>query len=278
MNQNTLDAINRFGLILLTLLTLVTLLVYTFVHTGGLLSEYVDPFQVGYVAALGIEAAIITMSIRLGKLLRQLAQDAYRGRETWLSFLWQGLTLLFVLAVSAIANIVEGYKVKHGAELTLTTIQELDALQIVIGLVATGVIPVVVLAMTEIVSGEVKAIMGIGEATLQAIETEPATVEAPVPHVQIEPANAQPLLPSLTAGLQVDLQEEAADFWGDVGDVQAPANGAQKPDGISSDAWEASQLLQSGMSKSEIAKRMGVHPATVGRWIQSVEKAGQAVA
>lgn len=278
MNQKTVDAIDRYGLILLTLLTLVTLLVYTFVHTGGLLSEYVEPFQVGYVAALGIEAAIITMSIRLGKLLRQLAQNAYRGRETWLSFVWQGLTLLFVLTVSAIANIVEGHKVKHGAELTLTTIQELDALQIVIGLVATGVIPVVVLAMTEIVSGEVKAIMGIGEASLQQGEPESATMEAPAPSVQIESLNAQPLLPSLTAGLQIDLHEEAIDFWGEAEDVQAPATVAQKPDGVSGDAWEAWQLLKSGISKSEIAKGMGVHPATVGRWIQSVEKAGQAVA
>lgn len=107
-----------------------------------------------------------------------------------------------------------------------------------------------------------------------------AQEEAPI--VQIEPANAQPLLPSLTAGLQVDasgLQEEASDFWGDVEEVQVPASSVQKPDGVSSDAWEAWNLLQSGMTKSEIAKQRGVNPSTVGRWIQSVEtKAGQVVA
>lgn len=287
MKQDTVDAIGRYGLIALTITTLLALLTYTFVHTGGLLSEYVDPWWVGYVAAFGIEAAIITMSIRLGKLLRQLAHDDYRGRETWLSFIWQGLTLLFVLTVSAIANIVEGHKVKHGVELTLTTIQDLDGLQIAIGLVATGVIPVVVLAMTEIVSGEVKAMMGTVEAPLQVADVETDAIEA---DVQIAPPAPQPALPHLIADLQPmkedapamqaaaspvqpDLQEDLqpSDLWGDINDLVAEAT---RPDGVSDEAWEAYRLCKfQGLTQADVAAMMGKSVPTISRYCTKVEKA-----
>lgn len=282
MKQDTVDAIGRYGLIALTVTTLFALLTYTFVHTGGLLSEYVEPYQVGYIAAFGIEAAIITMSIRLGKLLRQLAHDGYQGRETWLSFIWQGLTLLFVLAVSAIANIVEGHKVKHGVELTLTTIQNLDGLQILIGLVATGVIPVVVLAMTEIVSGEVKAMMGTGGAPLQVADAEPDAIEA---DVQIVAPALQPVMPHLIADLQpmkepvktVQVDESAmqedlqpVDLWGDMSELVAEAS---RPAGVSADTWQAYRMCKfQGMSQSDVAAIMGKSVSTISRYCTKVDE------
>lgn len=174
-NKKTVE---RYGLIALSILTLFALLAYTFVHTGGLLSRYVDPPWVGKVAAFGVEAAIITMSIRIGKLLRRLAQSRYKGAEGWLSLFWQGSTLLFVLAVSAAANVVEGYKVRYGLELTIDNIQDLDGLQISIGLLATGLIPVVILSMTEIVSGEIKVALEVDLQTLDPVAATPA-IELP---------------------------------------------------------------------------------------------------
>ncbi|MBK7178356.1 MAG: hypothetical protein IPH82_14420 [Chloroflexi bacterium] len=40
------------------------------VHTGGLLARYVDPPAIGYVAAFGIEAAVVSLSLRIGELRR----------------------------------------------------------------------------------------------------------------------------------------------------------------------------------------------------------------
>ena len=49
---------------------LLFLLVYNWVHTGDLLSRYVDPEWVGDIAALGIEAIVISLSIQIG-MMRQ---------------------------------------------------------------------------------------------------------------------------------------------------------------------------------------------------------------
>lgn len=152
--QNLIEAVRKYGLIGLTVGCLLALLTYTFFHTGALLAEYVAPWQVGYVAAFGIEAAILAMSTRLGTLLRKK-----KSVSSALQIAWQGLTLLFVLGVSAVANVAEGFKVKYGTEFTATAIQQLDNVQIVVGLLATALIPVVVLSMSEIISGEIKDAM-----------------------------------------------------------------------------------------------------------------------
>jgi hypothetical protein len=254
--------IELYGLIILSIVTLVALLAYTFVHTGGLLSEYVNPPWIGYVAAFGVEAAIITMSIRIGKLLRQLAQSAYKGAEGWLSLLWQGSTLLFVLAVSAAANVVEGHKVKYGLELTLSTIQNLDGLQLATGLLATGLIPVVVLSMTEIVSGEIKAALQTVEPQLQEAVQELDAIEADMQEVRIEPAMQEPVL----RGLIADLHAEEKDLQEDVTPLQ------EKPATVSDDAWLAWELAQSGKSQGEIATAMQKNASTIYRWLQKVER------
>lgn len=223
MKWNT-KTVELYGLILLSIVTLVALLTYTFVHTGGLLSKYVQPPEIGYVAAFGVEAAIITMSIRIGKLLRKLAQSAYKSLEGWMSLFWQGNTLLFVLAVSAAANVVEGYKVRYGLELTIDNIQDLDALQISIGLLATGLIPVVVLSMTEIVSGEIKMALGVDLQTL-----EPASLVSELPKVEpVALAMPEPALGSLLEGLKADSKPVVAPVKKQPTRKSKPANGITK--------------------------------------------------
>lgn len=149
--QHGFDFTKRYGLISWTGICLFTLLVYTFFHTGALLGEYVRPRAVGYIAAFGIEAGIIGMSVRIGQLLRE-----GKSAASWLSLIWQGITLLFVLGVSAVANVAEGFAVKYGEDFTMAAVSQLDGVQVVVGLLATALIPVVVLSMSEIVSGEVK--------------------------------------------------------------------------------------------------------------------------
>lgn len=117
----------------------------------------------------------------------------------------------------------------------------------------------------------------------QAAEPELATMEAPATVVQVEPATAQPLLPSLTAGLQVDaipMQEEAADFWGDVEEAQVPASGVQSrnmdaifsearakmPDDVKEAEWLAWWLYEKeDMSQAEVARVMGKSVSTISR-------------
>jgi hypothetical protein len=191
--------IEQYGLIALSISALFTLLTYTFVHTGGLLSEYVRPAWVGYVAAFGVEAGIIAMSIRIGKVLRRLNA---RDKASWMSLLWQGAILLLVLAISAAANVVEGHEVKYGVELTLSSIKSLDMLQVIIGLLATGLIPVVVLSMTEIVSGEIKETMSSRSTTELLAELVAATDRATLLERELAATRQQ--------------QAEAAGSWNEV--------------------------------------------------------------
>lgn len=223
MKWNT-KTVERYGLISLSILTLFALLAYTFVHTGGLLSKYVQPPEIGYVAAFGVEAAIITMSIRIGKLLRRLAQSRYKGAEGWLSLFWQGSTLLFVLAVSAAANVVEGYKVRYGLELTIDNIKDLDGLQIAIGLLATGLIPVVILSMTEIVSGEIKVALEVDLQTLDPVTATPA-IELPKaePVALPSPTPAQQAHSTLLEALKADSKPPLVDT------PKKPKRAASKP-------------------------------------------------
>jgi Trp operon repressor len=265
-----------YGLIFLSILTLITLLAYTFVHTGGLLSEYVRPQEIGYVAAFGVEAAIITMSIRIGKLLRQLAKSAYRGLEGWLSLAWQGTTLLFVLAVSAAANIVEGHKVKYELELTLSTIQDLDGLQVATGLLATGLIPIVVFSMTEIISGEIKAVLEkdeggaqVAASTEDAIEADAQTVtiEAPAPQVQ------QPALPNLVPILQSDATPAKEKAQEQEPALQPLATDLQKPPAVSEQQWRVWQLVKlEGKPQAEVAEQLGKSISTISRCCTKVDE------
>ncbi len=128
------------------LVSLVCLLSYTWTHTGGLLAEYVKPWQVGYIAALGIELSIVGLSLRIGDLKRS-GLDA----RFFVS------TLIAVVAVSAFANVAMGYAVKFGEPLTIVNIGKLDIVQGVVSLAATGLISLVTFALAELVGQDVSA-------------------------------------------------------------------------------------------------------------------------
>mgnify|MGYP000882923311 CR=1 FL=1 len=128
-------------------IALACLLSYTLVHTGGLLAHYIKPAFVGYVAAFGIEASIVGLSLRIG--------DLKRSKQSTTFFIF---VLVAVVIVSAIANIAEGFYTQQEQFLTLATIRQLDPIQAVIGLTATGLISLIVLAMSEIIGTDLTAV------------------------------------------------------------------------------------------------------------------------
>ena len=54
--------------IVIGLLALIGVLIYNWTHTGGLLAGYVRPDFIGYIAAAGIELAIVGLSLRISRL------------------------------------------------------------------------------------------------------------------------------------------------------------------------------------------------------------------
>ena len=128
-----------------TVLSLLALLTYTLVHTGGLLARYVHPAVIGYVAAFGIEAAVVSLSLRIGELRRTKQSPGF--------FLF---VLIAVVVVSAVANIAEGFTAVQGETLTLATVRTLDPVQAFIGLAATGLVSLIVLALAEILGTDVE--------------------------------------------------------------------------------------------------------------------------
>ena len=129
---------------------LIGVLVYNWTHTGGLLASYVDPAFVGYIAAGGIELAIVGLSLRIGELRLSKADTRF--------FV---LTLIAVVIVSALANVAEGYTVKFGETLTLFNIQRLDIVQAIVSLSATGLLSLVTFALTEIVGNDLTSCSGV---------------------------------------------------------------------------------------------------------------------
>ncbi len=153
-------------------IALFSLLAYTFAHTGELLSIYVRPLAIGYVAALGIELAVVSLSLRIGDLRRANQRVGF--------FLF---VLVSVVGVSALANIASGFAVSEGARLTVQNVARLDVLQAIIGLSSTGLISLIVLALSEIIGTDVQAAVRRAEragARLaipeQSERTEPASV------------------------------------------------------------------------------------------------------
>lgn len=160
--------------------SLTALLVYTLVHTGGLLATYVAPWQVGYIAAFGIELAVVSLSLRIGDLKRT-GQD----------FRFFMFVLVSVVIVSALANISQGFTVAHKAEMTLQHIRQLDAIQAIIGLTATGLISLIVLALSEIIGVDVNAVvrqMEREQRIVERIERKPNTPTEQMTLVRIKNA------------------------------------------------------------------------------------------
>lgn len=126
------------------IVSLIALLVYTLAHTGALLAQYVTPGFIGYVAAFGIEMSIVSLSLRIGDLRKSQQSTGF--------FLF---VLVSVVVVSAIANVSEGFYTMYQEHLTLSNVRQLDLVQGVIGVSATGLISLIVLALSEIVGTDV---------------------------------------------------------------------------------------------------------------------------
>ncbi|MBN1890239.1 MAG: helix-turn-helix domain-containing protein [Thermoflexales bacterium] len=94
----------------------------------------------------------MSLSLRIGDL-RKAKQDVG-------FFLF---VLFSVVIVSALANVAEGFRVAQGERLTLTSVQKLDALQAVIGLSATGLMSLIVLALSEIIGTDVNTVIQSAE-------------------------------------------------------------------------------------------------------------------
>jgi len=168
--------------------SLVALLAYTLVHTGGLLSAYVQPGFVGYVAAFGIELAIVSLSLRIG--------DLRKANQNVGFFLF---VLVSVVIVSALANVAEGFQVAQGERLTLATVQKLDAIEAIIGLAATGLISLIVLALSEIVGSDVQTAVTLAE---RERKTSERSGRATVQHATQPASNLDSLEAANTARLK----------------------------------------------------------------------------
>lgn len=120
-------------------IALLAMLAYNFVHTGGLLARYVDPAPVGYVAAFGIELAVVALSVAIGT-------KKYHGLNS------RGLVgvLIAVLIVSFLANVEQGHLTRYRRDITWITFGTIDWIQGMIGLAATGLVSLIVMAMSEI--------------------------------------------------------------------------------------------------------------------------------
>ena len=164
-----------------TVLSLLALLTYTLVHTGGLLARYVHPAVIGYVAAFGIEAAVVSLSLRIGELRRTKQSPGF--------FLF---VLIAVVVVSAVANIAEGFTAVQGAALTLATVRSLDPVQAFIGLSATGLVSLIVLALAEILGTDVETAVKQAEKERKRQPFgKTMRTETAVPTDGTEPANAE---------------------------------------------------------------------------------------
>jgi len=147
-------------------ISLAALLIYTLIHTGGLLARYIQPVWGGYIAAFGIELAIVSLSLRIGQLKRSKQDTRF--------FLF---VLVSVVVVSAIANIAEGFNTNQNAIMTIDNIRNLDPIQALIGLTATGLISLIVLALSEIIGTDVQAVVKEQRKTEQKKPKSDTTTE-----------------------------------------------------------------------------------------------------
>jgi hypothetical protein len=212
----------------IVVIALVTMLAYTFVHTGGLLARYVRPGLVGYVAAFGIELLVAGISLRLATLKQ--AQTSSRS----LLFI-----LAFALTVSALANIAEGYHTMYLKPLTWSNIGDIDLIQALIGIAATGLISVMVFAASEVIGSDIDVIV-------KRVEKERKKAER----------NEQPELP----------RPEQPEH-GQTGDEQQ----AEQKDGSFQETIY--RILNTGErpGPTELARRTGASKATASKWIKTWE-------
>jgi predicted HTH transcriptional regulator len=77
--------------------------------------------------------------------------------------------------ISALANISEGYRTMYGEPLTVSNIGQLDIIQAIVGLSATGLISLIVFALSEIIGVDVETTERVAQRAKP--KTEPRPVE-----------------------------------------------------------------------------------------------------
>lgn len=178
---------------ILSLVALVSVLLYTFWHTGALLSRYISPSLFGYIAAGGIEVTVIAMSVQFRDILASPARSSFtKGLFVFV--------FLAALAVSAFANMSEGFRTEQGKEFTSATLGNVDWLVAVIGVSATGLLSLVVMSLAELLGDSFNVVLGIA--------SDLSRPERPMPVVNVQHANmavltqpgALPLPPPVTGG------------------------------------------------------------------------------
>lgn len=220
-------------------LALIGLLAYTFVHTGGLMSRYIQPAFVGYMAAFGVELAVAGISFRLASLKRKQLTSR---------------SLLFILTsalfVSALANISEGYSVRYGEPLTWANLGDIDYIQAVIGIAATGLISLMVFAISETIGVDVETVVKQTEREQRQSEQASPTVIAKGEQVGEQasiPANGSTFAPSLP---QISYEQTIYSLL-DSGEQASPTVIAQKANTSKAtaskwiNAWQSRQGVNS---------------------------------
>ena len=228
------------------LLSLICLLSYTWTHTGGLLAEYVNPAFVGYIAALGIELSIVGLSLRIGELKR-----------SGLDARFFVATLIAVVTVSALANIAMGYAVKFGEPLTVANVGQLDIVQAVVSLAATGLISLVTFALAELVGQDVSAAVKVSSKSVK-----PATVT--VPTVTLREDQRVLSTEGVTA-LSTPIEQARA--------VKADSDTQQKAAAV--DTLVSYLRSNPDATVSELARVIGKSRPTVYNYLDELEAAGK---
>lgn len=161
---------------------MIALLQYNWSHTAAMFGNYIHSSLSAGFAAFGVELAVIWLSWRLGQLKN------FEGR-VFLSV--PGITLIAVIIMSMVANWSEGFKVKHGVALTSTTIQAVDWMDIVFGVVATVFASAIVFALSEVLSGDSKKLAP--KQTKTNIEINAISEKDDKPRICVVEAEAEPL-------------------------------------------------------------------------------------
>jgi uncharacterized membrane protein YhaH (DUF805 family) len=128
------------AIVVVSVLALFCMLTYNWMHTGSLLASYIEPEILGYLAAAGIELSVVGLSITI-------------GTRKWHELETSGfyIVLVLVVIVSFLANVSQGYYTRYGSHITTQTVTNMDWLQGIIGLAATGLISVITMTMAEII-------------------------------------------------------------------------------------------------------------------------------
>jgi len=139
MNKKT----EQRAMILAGAIGAISLLTYTFKHTGDFLARYIEPAGLGFLAAFGIEAIVVLMAWRLAK----------RTANGFTQF-----ALIAALVVSALANLYEGYFTRTGETLSLS-LAGYDIIEAVVLVLATAIMSLLVFALSDIVGGDLAKVV-----------------------------------------------------------------------------------------------------------------------